>query len=106
MTSSPSSTADKRKTFRKLHDSGCFVIPHPWNVGSALKLRRRRCRALPTFHGLGMTKQPLSCSLRKVLRLSAVDGRDWLMANTRFWQSPANCHERGRDNSLEAVTDQ
>ena len=29
------SIADKRATFRKLHDSGCFVIPNPWDVGSA-----------------------------------------------------------------------
>ena len=21
--------------FRKLHESGCFVIPNPWDVGSA-----------------------------------------------------------------------
>ena len=33
------STADKRKTFRELHKSGCFVIPNPWNVGSALYLQ-------------------------------------------------------------------
>ena len=33
------STADKRKTFRKLHESGCFVIPNPWNVGSARYLQ-------------------------------------------------------------------
>ncbi len=28
-------TAEKCRTFRKLHESGCFVIPNPWNVGSA-----------------------------------------------------------------------
>jgi 2-methylisocitrate lyase-like PEP mutase family enzyme len=27
--------SDKRKTFRRLHESGCFVIPNPWDVGSA-----------------------------------------------------------------------
>ena len=27
--------ADKRKTFRALHASGCFVMPNPWNVGTA-----------------------------------------------------------------------
>ena len=30
------STADKRRAFRKLHESGCFAIPYPWDVGSAL----------------------------------------------------------------------
>jgi 2-methylisocitrate lyase-like PEP mutase family enzyme len=29
------SVAEKRATFRKLHESGCFVIPNPWDVGSA-----------------------------------------------------------------------
>ena len=32
-------TADKRVTFRKLHESGCFVLPNPWDVGSAKALQ-------------------------------------------------------------------
>ena len=39
MPSARPSTADKRKTFRALHTSGCFVIPNPWNVGSAIYLQ-------------------------------------------------------------------
>lgn len=31
--------ADKRRAFRELHRSGCFVIPNPWNVGSTLYLQ-------------------------------------------------------------------
>ena len=27
--------ADKRRTFRRLHAAGCFVIPNPWDVGTA-----------------------------------------------------------------------
>src|SRR5581483_10645396 len=42
------STADKRKTFRKLHESGCFVIPNPWNVGSARYLQSLGFKALAT----------------------------------------------------------
>ena len=48
MTSSRPSTADKRKTFRKLHEQGCFVIPNPWNVGSALYLQGLGFKALAT----------------------------------------------------------
>ena len=48
MTSSRPSTADKRKTFRKLHESGCFVIPNPWNVGSARYLQGLGFKALAT----------------------------------------------------------
>ena len=42
------STADKRKTFRALHQSGCFVIPNPWNVGSARYLQGLGFKALAT----------------------------------------------------------
>ena len=31
--------AARRKAFRALHDRGCFVIPNPWDVGSARYLR-------------------------------------------------------------------
>lgn len=30
--------ADLRARFRRLHDAGCFVIPNPWDVGSARAL--------------------------------------------------------------------
>src|ERR1700691_5826966 len=48
MASSRPSTADKRKTFRKLHEAGCFVIPNPWNVGSARYLQGLGFKALAT----------------------------------------------------------
>lgn len=41
-------TADKRKTFRELHESGCFVIPNPWNVGTARYLQGLGFKALAT----------------------------------------------------------
>jgi 2-methylisocitrate lyase-like PEP mutase family enzyme len=31
-------TADKRVTFRNMHQSGCFVLPNPWDAGSARAL--------------------------------------------------------------------
>jgi len=42
------SAAEKRKTFRKLHEAGCFVIPNPWNVGSARYLQSLGFSALAT----------------------------------------------------------
>jgi 2-methylisocitrate lyase-like PEP mutase family enzyme len=42
------STSDKRATFRRLHESGCFVIPNPWNVGSARYLQGLGFKALAT----------------------------------------------------------
>lgn len=34
--------------FRRLHESGCFVMPNPWDVGSARVLQRMGFRALAT----------------------------------------------------------
>jgi len=42
------SPADKRRTFRALHQSGCFVIPNPWNVGTARWLQGLGFKALAT----------------------------------------------------------
>jgi len=38
--------AEKRATFRKLHSEGCFVIPNPWDVGSARYLQGLGFKAL------------------------------------------------------------
>lgn len=38
----------RRRTFRALHESGCFVIPNPWDVGSAMWLRALGFPALAT----------------------------------------------------------
>jgi len=40
------SLAQKRAEFRKLHDNGCFVIPNPWDVGSAVLLHSLGFKAL------------------------------------------------------------
>jgi 2-methylisocitrate lyase-like PEP mutase family enzyme len=42
------STSEKRREFRALHQSGCFVIPNPWNVGSARYLQGLGFKALAT----------------------------------------------------------
>jgi len=42
------SVADKRRIFRRLHESGCFVIPNPWDVGSAVYLQSLGFKALAT----------------------------------------------------------
>jgi 2-methylisocitrate lyase-like PEP mutase family enzyme len=42
------SVADKRKTFWQLHETSCFVIPNPWNVGTARFLQGLGFKALAT----------------------------------------------------------
>ena len=48
MSAATPSTADKRRAFRALHDSGCFVIPNPWDAGSASYLQGLGFKALAT----------------------------------------------------------
>ncbi len=38
----------RRAEFRRLHESGCFVIPNPWDAGSARYLRGLGFKALAT----------------------------------------------------------
>jgi 2-methylisocitrate lyase-like PEP mutase family enzyme len=42
------SIADKRLAFRRLHEEGCFVIPNPWDVGSARYMQSLGFKALAT----------------------------------------------------------
>src|ERR1700709_641703 len=42
----PVSTQEKRAAFRKLHESGCFVLPNPWDVGSARALAHLGFKAI------------------------------------------------------------
>ncbi|WP_407151984.1 oxaloacetate decarboxylase [Bradyrhizobium sp. ORS 86] len=39
-------TADKRAAFKKLHESGCFMIPNPFDVGSGRALQHLGFKAL------------------------------------------------------------
>jgi 2-methylisocitrate lyase-like PEP mutase family enzyme len=48
MSASRPSIADKRRTFQQLHAKGCFVIPNPWDVGSARFLQGLGFKALAT----------------------------------------------------------
>jgi 2-methylisocitrate lyase-like PEP mutase family enzyme len=38
--------AEKRATYRQLHASGCFVIPNPWDIGTARFLQGLGFKAL------------------------------------------------------------
>jgi 2-methylisocitrate lyase-like PEP mutase family enzyme len=45
---SKAAVAERRKAFRALHERGCFVIPNPWDVGSARYLQHLGFPALAT----------------------------------------------------------
>jgi methylisocitrate lyase len=42
----PVTTADKRAAFWKMHGSGCFVLPNPYDVGSARALQHLGFKAI------------------------------------------------------------
>lgn len=72
------STVDKRRTFRNLHESGCFVIPNPWNVGSARYLQGLGFKALASTssgfaHSMGRSdgEVPLDMVLDHLRELAA-----------------------------------
>lgn len=48
MTAVDTDTTRRRAAFRQLHAQGCFVLPNPWDVGSARYLQRQGFQALAT----------------------------------------------------------
>jgi len=40
------SISEKRRTYREMHQQGCFVLPNPWDVGSARYLQHLGFKAL------------------------------------------------------------
>jgi 2-methylisocitrate lyase-like PEP mutase family enzyme len=48
MASADASYTERRRAFRRLHESGCFVLPNPWDAGSARYLQRLGFKALAT----------------------------------------------------------
>jgi 2-methylisocitrate lyase-like PEP mutase family enzyme len=44
----PRTVAEKRADFRALHASGCFMLPNPWDIGSARYLQSLGFKAIAT----------------------------------------------------------
>ncbi|HVH30100.1 MAG TPA: isocitrate lyase/phosphoenolpyruvate mutase family protein, partial [bacterium] len=74
--------AEKRRIFRRLHASGCFVIPNPWNAGTARYLQHLGFKALATTSsgaafsmGLpdedwALTRDPMLAHIRMIVEAS------------------------------------
>jgi 2-methylisocitrate lyase-like PEP mutase family enzyme len=94
-------TSDKRDTFRQMHKAGCFVIPNPWNVGTARYLQSLGFKALATTSSGFAHAQGLSDG--------AVD-RDMVLAHAREIAAvadvPVNCDfENGYADDPDAVAE-
>lgn len=71
MTTHRPSVHDKRRRFRQLHESGCFVIPNPWDVGSARWLQGLGFPALASTssgHAWGLGRPDNGVSREMVLQ--------------------------------------
>ncbi len=69
---------DRYRAFRQLHESGCFIIPNPWDVGSARLLVRLGFKALATTSsgiawslGRRDTDVPLAQALDRIRAIAA-----------------------------------
>lgn len=100
-------TADKRRAFRALHEAGCFVIPNPWDVGSALALQSLGFKALAsTSAGMAwsMGKADGQVELEEVLaHLTALAGRLDIPLNADFENGFAEAPEGVAANVARAV---
>ncbi|MEP6569548.1 MAG: isocitrate lyase/phosphoenolpyruvate mutase family protein [Acidobacteriota bacterium] len=56
------------KRFRELHESGCFVLPNPWDIGSAIYLEHLGFKALATTSAGFAFSRALSDSVAAVPR--------------------------------------
>jgi len=103
----PITTADKRATFRKLHEAGCFVLPNPWDVGSAKALRHLGFKAIAsTSAGFAWSigKADNRVTLEDVLaHLTALCGAVDLPVNADFEGGFAHKAEKVAANVARAV---
>jgi 2-methylisocitrate lyase-like PEP mutase family enzyme len=101
------SIADKRRTFRALHQSGCFVIPNPWNVGSARYLQGLGFKALATTssgfahsHGFADGEQSLDQVLAHFGEIAAASD---LPVNADFENGYADDIDRMAENVTRCI---
>jgi 2-methylisocitrate lyase-like PEP mutase family enzyme len=82
--------ADRRARFRALHESGCFVIPNPWDIGTAHVLEALGFEALATTSAgyafsRGLPDTPTALALDSVLEhVAEIVGASDLPVNADF----------------------
>ena len=100
-------TADKRAAFKKLHESGCFIIPNPFDVGSAKALQHFG------FKALASTSAGFAWAIGKAdNRVTVDDVCDHLTAISAAVDIPVNAdvedgfaHEAGPCRARQRTTD-
>ena len=81
---------DHRRAFRTLHETGCFVIPNPWDIGSARYLQQLGFPALATTsagfafsQGLPDSEAALTCE-RNLAYIAGIAGAVDVPVNADF----------------------
>jgi methylisocitrate lyase len=101
------SVADKRAAFRRLHESGCFVLPNPWDLGSAVLLQHLGFKALATTSAgmaWSMGRADGAVGLEQVLRhLSQIAQATDLPLNADFENAFADAPDEVAKNVALAV---
>lgn len=94
--------------FRRLHESGCFVIPNPWDAGSARLLERLGFKALATTSsgiawslGLRDNHVPIDLALKRIEEICAATS---LPVNADFEGGFAVAPEGVAQNVRRALT--
>jgi 2-methylisocitrate lyase-like PEP mutase family enzyme len=92
------------ETFRKLHESGCFVLPNPWDAGSAVYLHHLGFKALATTSSGFAFSHALPDDIRAVPRDVVLEHFREIVAatplpvNADFQNGHADQPERVADN--------
>jgi methylisocitrate lyase len=86
----PVTPQDKRAAFRKLHESGCFVIPNPFDVGTAKALQHLG------FKAVASTSAGFAWAIGKAdNRITVDDACDHLAAISAAVDIPVNADFEG-----------
>jgi 2-methylisocitrate lyase-like PEP mutase family enzyme len=103
----PATTADKRNTFRKMHETGCFVLPNPYDVGSARALQHLGFKAIASTsagYAWSIGRADNRVTLEDVLQhLTALCGAVDLPVNADFEGGFAHKPEKVAANVARAV---
>jgi 2-methylisocitrate lyase-like PEP mutase family enzyme len=99
--------AQARRAFRKLHDDGIFLLPNPWDIGSAKVFAHQGFKALAsTSTGLAWTlgKPDYVITMEEVLtHLKALSDATSLPVNADFESGFANDPEGVATNVARAI---
>lgn len=102
-------TAAKRDAFRRLHAAGCFVIPNPWDVGSARYLQHLGFQALASTSagaaftmGLPDTDRAVSCDVM-LAHVASIVAATELPVNADFGAGYADAPEALAENVRRCV---